>query len=39
VEELSHHIGLLFAHLAPLPLLLGLLAAQFGFWLGIALIR
>jgi len=27
------------AHLAPLPLVLGLLAAQFGFWLGIALIR
>jgi F0F1-type ATP synthase assembly protein I len=27
------------AHFAPLPLLLGLLAAQFGFWLGIALIR
>jgi F0F1-type ATP synthase assembly protein I len=27
------------AQLAPLPLVLGLLAAQFGFWLGIALIR
>ena len=27
------------AHLPPLPLVLGLLAAQFGFWLGIALIR
>lgn len=27
------------AHLAPLPLLLGLLAAQAGFWLGIVLIR
>jgi len=27
------------AHLAPLPLVLGLLAAQFGFWLGIVLIR
>lgn len=27
------------AHLPPLPLLLGLIAAQFGFWLGIALIR
>lgn len=27
------------AHLAPLPLLLGLIAAQAGFWLGIALIR
>ena len=27
------------AHLPPLPFLLGLLAAQFGFWLGIALIR
>jgi F0F1-type ATP synthase assembly protein I len=27
------------AHLPPLPLVAGLLAAQFGFWLGIALIR
>jgi ATP synthase protein I len=27
------------AHLAPLPLVLGLLAAQFGFWLGIVLVR
>ena len=27
------------AHLPPLPLLLGLIAAQFAFWLGIALIR
>jgi len=27
------------AHLPPLPLLLGLIAAQAGFWLGIALIR
>jgi F0F1-type ATP synthase assembly protein I len=27
------------AHLAPLPLLLGLIAAQFGFWIGIAVIR
>jgi len=27
------------AHLAALPLLLGLMAAQAGFWLGIALIR
>ncbi len=27
------------AHLSPLPLLLGLIAAQLGFWLGIALIR
>jgi F0F1-type ATP synthase assembly protein I len=27
------------AHLPPLPLLVGLLAAQFGFWLGVALIR
>ncbi len=27
------------AHLAPLPLLLGLIAAQFGFWVGTAVIR
>ncbi len=27
------------AHLPPLPLLLGLMAAQFGFWLGMARIR
>jgi F0F1-type ATP synthase assembly protein I len=27
------------AHLQPLPLLAGLLAAQLGFWLGMALIR
>jgi F0F1-type ATP synthase assembly protein I len=27
------------AHLPPLPLLLGLIAAQVGFWLGMALIR
>ena len=27
------------AHLPPLPLLLGVIAAQFGFWLGIAIIR
>jgi F0F1-type ATP synthase assembly protein I len=26
-------------HLPPLPLLAGLIAAQFGFWLGMALIR
>ena len=31
--------GLAVAHLAPLPFVLGLMAAQGAFWLGVALIR
>ena len=32
-------LALAVAALAPLPLIVGLIAAQFGFWLGIALIK